>query len=100
VISGVTDRGVTRALENFLSRTVGRFSWPHCSTSSASLVQVRAMSSRMPWHSHVGCALSHLTAFSGAISASFRRQHGNAPHKEHRIDLPKNKTPPGGAGGV
>jgi hypothetical protein len=32
-------------------------------------------------HSHVGGALGHLMAFSGAISASFwSDQHGNAPY--------------------
>jgi hypothetical protein len=33
--------------EAFFKRNVGRLAWLHCSASSASLVQVRAMSSRM-----------------------------------------------------
>jgi hypothetical protein len=44
----VTDSRVGRSLdEAFFSRNVGRFVALHCSASSASLVQVRAMSSRM-----------------------------------------------------
>jgi hypothetical protein len=42
----------------------------------------------------------HLSAFSGAISASFRCKHGKPP-RQHRINLPKNKTPSeGGTDGV
>jgi hypothetical protein len=40
---------LTRPLEDvfFARRCVGEFSWFHCSASRASLVQVRAMSSRI-----------------------------------------------------
>ena len=31
----------------FVSRCLGEHSWPHCSASRASLVQVRTMSSKM-----------------------------------------------------
>ena len=50
-------------------------------------------------HSHVGCTLGHLTAFSGAISASFRCKHGNAP-RGSIASKPQSETPPGGTSGV
>ena len=51
-------------------------------------------------HSHVGCTLGHLTAFSGAISASFRCKHGNAPRGSIASKCPKAKPRRGGPAGV
>ena len=50
-------------------------------------------------HSHVGCTLGHLTAFSGAISASFRCKH-NAPRGSIASKCPKAKPRRGGPAGL
>jgi hypothetical protein len=64
-----TDRR-DRSLEKaFFSRDVGRFIWLHCSASSASLVHVRAMSSRMP-----------CTRMLGARSAICRQSAARSLH--------------------
>jgi hypothetical protein len=65
----VTD-GRDPSLEKaFFSRDVGRFIWLHCSASSASLVHVRAMSSRMP-----------CTRILGARSAICRQSAARSLH--------------------
>jgi hypothetical protein len=76
----VTDRR-DRSLEKaFSSRDVGRFIWLHCSASSASLVHVRAMSSRMP-----------CTRMLGARSAICRQ---SAARSLHSAGVNMATTPP------
>ena len=62
----MTDSRVGRSLdEAFFSRNVGRFVLGF----KCEPVQVRDNVEQNVLHSHVGCTLGHLTAFSGAISA-------------------------------
>jgi hypothetical protein len=95
----VTDSRVGRSLdEAFFSRNVGTicrapllgFKCEPC--PGACNVEQNVL------HSHVGCTLGHLTAFSGAISASFRCKHGNAP-RGSIASKPQSETPPGGTSG-
>ena len=59
---------VRRSLEGaFFSRNGGRFVWVHCSASSASLVQVRPMSSRM-FCRRKSCSRSAICRHSAARS--------------------------------
>jgi hypothetical protein len=77
----MTGRRVDRSLEGaFFSRNVGRFIWLNCSASSASLVQVRAMSSRMP-----------CTRMLGARSAICRH---SAARSLHSAGVSMATTPP------
>ena len=65
---GIEEMTVRRSLEGaFFSRNGGRFVWVHCSASSASLVQVRPMSSRM-FCRRKSCSRSAICRHSAARS--------------------------------
>jgi len=92
----LTDSRVGRSLdEAFFSRNVGRFVLGF----KCEPVQVRDNVEQNVLHSHVGCTLGHLTAFSGAISASFRCKH-NAPRGSIASKCPKAKPRRGGPAGL
>ena len=83
----VTDRR-DRSLEKaFFSRDVGRFIWLHCSASSASLVHVRAMSSRMPCNRMLGVrsAICRQSAARSLHSAGVNM--ATTPHLEPGLTL-------------
>ena len=76
-----TGRGVDRPFERevFFSRNIGRLIWLHCSASSASLVQVRAMSSKMS-RTRMFDAHSAICWHSAARSLHFAGVSTSMPH--------------------
>ena len=78
-----------------VSRADGRFICVHCSASSASRVQVHAMSIRTSLDSGTRRVFRHHSAFGGSIPAYFRREHGQS----RKAPLASPKENPAETGG-